>query len=114
MASMSVGIQTGCDIKRLDGKPARKKTTAASVKSTPDPVETAKTRKLSYKDQRELDALPGKIEQLETEQAQLQATMGDAGFYQQSHEQVNETLERLQAVEEELEACFGRWETLEP
>ena len=100
--------------KTADGKPARKKTTAASVKNTPDPVETAKTRKLSYKDQRELDALPGKIEQLETEQAQLQATMGDAGFYQQSHEQVNETLERLQAVEEELEACFGRWETLEP
>jgi len=100
--------------KTADDKPARKKTTGTSVKSTPDPVETAKTRKLSYKDQRELDALPGKIEQLETEQAQLQATMGDAGFYQQSHEQVNETLERLQAVEEELEACFGRWETLEP
>ena len=100
--------------KTADDKPARKKTTAASEKSTPDPVETAKTRKLSYKDQRELDALPGKIEQLETEQAQLQATMGDAGFYQQSHEQVNETLERLQAVEEELEACFGRWEILEP
>ena len=39
--------------------------------------------------------------------------MGGPDFYQQSHEQVNETLERLQAVEEELEACFGRWETLE-
>jgi ATP-binding cassette subfamily F protein uup len=100
--------------KTADDKSARKKTTAASVKNTPDTVGTAKTGKLSYKDQCELDALPGKIEQLETEQAQLQATMGDTGFYQQPHEQVNETLERLQAVEEELEACFGRWGTLEP
>jgi ATP-binding cassette subfamily F protein uup len=100
--------------KTADDKSARKKTTAASVKNTPDTVGTAKTGKLSYKDQSELDALPGKIEQLETEQAQLQATMGDTGFYQQPHEQVNETLERLQAVEEELEACFGRWGTLEP
>ena len=40
--------------------------------------------------------------------------MGEPDFYQQSHEQVNETLERLQAVKEELEACYGRWEILEP
>jgi len=97
-----------------DEKPVRKNNIGSSMKGAPEPVETAKTRKLSYKDQRELDALPGKIEQLETEQVQLQATMGDAGFYQQPHEQVNVTLERLQAVEEELDACYGRWEILEP
>ena len=94
--------------------PARKSATAPSMKGAPVRVETAKTQKLSYKDRRELDALPGKIEQLETEQAQLQAAMGDAGFYQQPHEQVNVTLERLQAVEEELETCYARWEILEP
>ena len=54
-----------------------------------------------------------RIEQLETEQAHLQAAIGEAGFYQQSHEQVNVVLDRLQAVEEELEDCYGRWEALE-
>ena len=99
----------------------RQKTTAAQptgkdsdgpvVKAAP--AAAAKPVKLSYKDQRELDALPAKIEQLETEQAQLQAAMGDPGFYQQSHEQVNVILERLQTVEEALEVCYGRWELLE-
>jgi ATP-binding cassette subfamily F protein uup len=100
--------------KSADAKSASTNKSGASIKDTPEEAGAAKTKKLSYKDQRELDALPGKIEQLETEQAQLQAAMGEPDFYQQSHEQVNETLERLQAVEEELEACFGRWETLEP
>ena len=65
------------------------------------------------KQQRELDALPAMIEQLENEQAALQATIGEAGFYQQPHEQVSTVLQRLQAVEDELEHCFGRWEALE-
>ena len=95
-------------------KPVRKNNAGAFIKDVPEPAGAAKTIKLSYKDQRELEAWPGKIEQLETEQAQLQATMGGPDFYQQSHEQVNETLERLQAAKEELEACYGRWETLEP
>jgi ATP-binding cassette subfamily F protein uup len=76
-------------------------------------VAVEKPKKLSYKQQRELETLPARIQQLETEQAQLQAAMGDPGFYQQSHEQVNEILERLQAVEEALEVCYGRWEELE-
>ncbi|MEN8205922.1 MAG: ATP-binding cassette domain-containing protein [Pseudomonadota bacterium] len=100
--------------KSANDKPVRKNNTGSSVKAAPEQATTAKTGKLSYKDQRELDALPGKIEQLETEQVQLQASMGEPGFYQQPHEQVNVTLERLQAVEEELEVCFGRWEALEP
>jgi len=100
--------------KSADAKPVSTDKSGASIKDTSEQAGAAKTRKLSYKDQRELDALPGKIERLETEQAQLQAAMGEPDFYQQPHEQVNETLERLQAVEEELEVCFGRWEKLEP
>ena len=95
-------------------KPARKNNTASTVKVAPGQAVSEKPEKLSYKDQRELDALPGKIEKLEAEQTQLQATMGESDFYQQSHEQVTVILERMQAVEEELEVCFGRWEALEP
>ena len=93
-------------------KPAQKQRTAAEM-LTPEKAATAKPKKLSYKQQRELDALPAQIEQLENEQASLQATIGEAGFYQQPHEQVSAVLQRLQAVEDELEQCFGRWESLE-
>ncbi|MGB5179557.1 MAG: ATP-binding cassette domain-containing protein, partial [Gammaproteobacteria bacterium] len=97
--------------KTAASQPTSKDSSGPTVKAAP--AAAAKPDKLSYRDQRELDALPAKIEQLETEQAQLQAAMGDPGFYQQSHEQVNVILERLQTVEEELEVCFGRWEALE-
>ena len=95
-------------------KPARKNNGGSTVKVTPRQTVSEKPEKLSYKDQRELDGLPGKIEKLETEQTQLQATMGEPDFYQQSHERVTATLERMQVVEEELETCYGRWEALEP
>jgi len=94
-------------------KPSRKQSSGPAVKTAAASTTVAKPGKLSYKDQRELDALPAKIEQLETEQAQLQAAIGDPGFYQQSHEQANVILERLQTVEEALEVCYGRWEVLE-
>jgi len=83
------------------------------VKARSGPMAAVKSKKLSYREQRELDALPEKIGELEALQAQLQAAIGDPGFYQQSHEQVNEIVERLQAVEEELAGCFDRWEVLE-
>jgi ATP-binding cassette subfamily F protein uup len=74
---------------------------------------STKARKLSYKEQRELEALPGKIEALEAEQAQLQTTVSAPAFYQQTGEAVSATLARLQAVTGELEACYARWEALE-
>ncbi len=86
---------------------------AAMAKAAPVKAATTKPRKLSYKQQRELDTLPAQIEQLENEQSTLQATIGEAGFYQQPHEQVSAVLQRLQDVEDELEHCFGRWEALE-
>jgi ABC transport system ATP-binding/permease protein len=72
-----------------------------------------KNRKLSYKEQRELEALPGKIEALELEQSELHTLMGDADFYRQPGDEIVAALERLQAVNNELEACYSRWQTLE-
>ncbi len=72
-----------------------------------------KTPKLSYKEQRELQALPGLIEVLETEQAKLEAAICDPGFYQQTKKAVNDTFERLATVKQELEAAFERWESLD-
>ena len=72
-----------------------------------------KPRKLSYKEQRELEALPAKIERLETEQAELHERMGDAAFYRQPSEKISLTIERLEAVKRELEESYERWQTLE-
>ncbi len=73
----------------------------------------AKPRKLSYNEQRELEALPGKIEALEAEQARLHAATSDPAFYQQPGDRIAATMERLESVTRELEACYARWEELE-
>jgi len=88
----------------------------AVVQRTFDPVtmevDHRKTR-LSYKDQREREALPDKIEALETEQSQLHTLMGDPSFYRQQGNKVAIAVARLKTLEEELKACYDRWEILE-
>lgn len=75
------------------------------------PAATA-TKKLSYKDQRELDALPDRIEQLETRQGELEAEIAAPEFYQQEHGVTDEVLARLTGLQTELEAAYARWEEL--
>jgi len=86
-----------------------------SVRKVP-PVQAkpvGKPRKLSYKDQRELESLPQRIEALEKEQARLQLQTADAGFYRGPAEEVAAALARLEAIAAELEAGYARWEALE-
>jgi ABC transport system ATP-binding/permease protein len=84
------------------------------AKETARPLEpVAKARKRSFKEQRELDQLPAKIEALEAEQAQLQTVVGSAEFYKQPHSEVAATLARIQALTTELEQCYQRWQALE-
>ena len=64
-------------------------------------------------EQRELDALPGKIEALESEIGELHAAMGNPEFYQQSGDEIAAAQERLKNWEAELEAAFERWQELE-
>lgn len=70
-------------------------------------------KKLSYKLQRELDAIPEQLESLELEQEELQKQVSEPEFYQQPHEHTERVLLRLQAVEEELDALLERWAELE-
>ena len=72
-----------------------------------------KRRKLGYNEQKELKALPRKIEKLEDEIAELQQQMADPAFYQQTQEQMAATRQRLQQRESDLETLYQRWETLE-
>src|SRR3990167_8468298 len=85
---------------------------------TPSPASAAekrgaKSRKLSYKEQRELETLPAKIESLEAEQTRLRSAVSDPAFYQQAANEITTTLARLEAVTKELETCYARWEALE-
>jgi ATP-binding cassette subfamily F protein uup len=83
-------------------------------RSRPMPkVAKAKPRKLSYKEQRELEVLPVRLESLETEQTDLQAQVAAPEFYRQDKAAIAAILERLEVVGNELEQCFERWEALE-
>ena len=81
-------------------------------------VKKAKTqsnnkKKLGFKEQKELNQLPGLIDQLETEQAELTEQISDAGFYKQEQEEIKNTLDKLKDVEEKLDQAFQRWDELE-
>jgi ATP-binding cassette subfamily F protein uup len=71
------------------------------------------TAKLSFKDERELAALPARIEALETEQSELHARLADPGIYQQGGNAVAAAQGRLAAVEAQLVEIYARWEALE-
>jgi len=92
-------------------QPAKKKLAAGTpVDAEPDKV-TAK--KLSYKDQRDLDALPARIDALEREVTAIQQTLADPALYQGDPAAVSKITDQLQKVEAELEVAYGRWDELE-
>jgi len=72
-----------------------------------------KPAKLSYKDQRELDELPKRIEALENEQEALHEQMADPSFYQQGGGDIATTKEKMEQVEADLAVAYERWEALE-
>jgi ABC transport system ATP-binding/permease protein len=87
----------------------------AEVKPAVKAVEPAraKTDKLSWKEQRELEALPGNIAALEGEQAGLSQRLADPAIYQRDPQAAQKAAERLAAIDDELTALLERWEILE-
>ena len=97
---------------------ARKPVPPAPLKET-SPAAAA-PRKLTYKEQRALEAqkrelaeLPGRIEALESEQHQLTTAMADPVFYQRDSAEIAQAANRLKEIEEELSQAYSRWEELE-
>jgi len=72
-----------------------------------------KTKKLSYKDQRELETLPADIEQLESDVEALQLQVNDPEFFRQDNDTTAETLSRLADKENALALKYSRWDELE-
>jgi len=92
---------------------SRAQRTAAAVAVPVKARSSEKRRRLSYKEQRELDELPAKIEALEGEQVELHVRMGSGDFYRQSSDKIAAAVERLGAVKCELELHYERWQILD-
>lgn len=73
----------------------------------------ARATKLSYKEQQELNALPARIEALETEQAALMARVNDPATYAAGATDAQSIASRLAGIEDALLAMLERWEILE-
>jgi len=81
--------------------------------AAPRPRRTASGRKLSFRETRELDAMPERIASLEREQAEITDALADGSVYRDQPERVQALQQRYAAIEEELMACLARWEELE-
>ncbi len=86
----------------------------SNTKNTAAKGKTAvKPRKLSYKEQRELDSIPGEIDQLEAEQAKLQAALADGSLFVNDAALAAAHSERLNVIDERLLFLIDRWAALE-
>ncbi len=101
--------------RKVESAPAAGARTSSAPVPAPGPPtqSSAAARKLSYKEQRELEALPGRIEALESEHAQLQAAMAAPEFYKEGADAIAKAMARNGAVEEELLVAYERWDELE-
>ena len=89
-------------------KPAIKKKDVAARESA-----APAKKKLSFKEQRELDALPTQIEALEARQQEMHESMAGANFYKRPPAEISRFNADLEQVRQELAAALARWEELE-
>ncbi len=89
---------------------------AAPQREKPAPVAPAPAagskRKLGYKEQRELESLPGLIESLEQEQKAIQAELATGKVYSEDPGRAQQLAVRSEQIEEQLMTALERWEAL--
>lgn len=85
----------------------------AKPEATSRPDTPLKPKRLSFKEQKELEQFPQVIEELEAEQGRLHEVMGQPGFYQQDKVTIATTTQQLQTLQQQLTASYQRWESLE-
>ncbi len=79
----------------------------------PSPPAPAAKKKLSFKEQRELEQLPDRIEQLESDIAARTEAMNAPAFFQQDSAAIVSANDTLAALQAELDAAYARWEALD-
>ena len=83
-----------------------------AAQRTPEKAPPPVKKKLSYKEQRELDLLPSQITALETEQLQLQEALADGALYTSDPARAATMTARAATIEEELMNALERWTAL--
>jgi ABC transport system ATP-binding/permease protein len=83
-------------------------------------AKTGKTRRqrehvrtLTFKEKRELEAVPSLIETLEAEREGLYKTLSDPDFYKEVGDKLPEIKARIEALDKDIPAAYERWEFLE-
>jgi ATP-binding cassette subfamily F protein uup len=85
-----------------------------SVKAPPpQKARPGNPAKLSFKERRELDTLPARIDTLEADIQHLETRLASPGFYRESADVVREAVERLDALQADLQRAYARWDELE-
>ncbi len=93
---------------------AKKATAVKQEKPATNTAErTATKKKLSFKEQQELDRLPDMIDELEARQAELNQQINDANFYKNDKETIAKALTELEKTTAQLEQVYERWNELE-
>ncbi|AVR95968.1 ATP-binding cassette domain-containing protein [Pseudoduganella armeniaca] len=90
---------------KAEAKPAKAPAAAAAP--------AAPKKKLSFKEQRELEELPKLIASLEDEQSALNVTLSDPDFYKKTPAEAKRVQQRISEIETELMAALERWEAIE-
>ena len=77
------------------------------------PALASPAKKLSYRERREFEGLPARIEALEAEQRALGGTIADPAFYKQPAAAIAAALERAEWIARDLGDLYARWDALD-
>jgi len=105
--SMAEGVQ------QKNSQEKQSKKSVVSEQKTVATETSSKKKKLSFKEARELEMLPGKIDELETLIDSLQAQVNDADFFSQDEKITQKVLNQLSDCESNLETVYARWQELD-
>ena len=84
-----------------------------NIVNTTGPEKLKQHKKLSYKEQKELDELPLRIEKLEAQQIEQQKIVSTSRFYQQDPDTIAAEMTKLKKFEADIKKCYERWSELE-
>jgi len=101
------------DLRNSEARESAARKASSDQQSSGTKAVEKKPRKLSYKDQREFDSLPAKLEALEQEKVELEAAMSKPDFYSQPNAQVQSNLTRITELTNEIEKAYERWSKLD-
>ncbi len=93
--------------------PAKKADSRTEKAAAATAVAAAPKKKLSFKEQRELDELPKQIAALEDEQSAINVTLSDPDFYKKTPAEAKRLQQRISDIEAELMTALERWELIE-